>query len=145
MKKKYLSILLLGTLLLHFGTGKAENSDQKLDSIFEIQDYVEKTLNIKSSTISSRNHFPLIKEILEKKCPYESINEAKSTLEQTLPTRQELISQISPNRIKYEFEKIKTSTLQIQTENPTEFCKKKIHQLYLPRNDEKSESFSLPK
>ena len=50
MQKKYLSILLLGTLLLHFGTGKAENSDQKLDSIFEIQDYVEKTLNIKSST-----------------------------------------------------------------------------------------------
>lgn len=125
MKKKYLPILLLGTLLLHFGTGKAENSDQKLDSIFEIQDYVEKTLNIKSSTISSRNHFPLIKEILEKKCLSESIDEAKSTLEQTLPTRQELISQISPNRIKYEFEKIKTSTLQIQIENPTEFCKKK--------------------
>ena len=25
----------------------------------------------------------------------------------------------------YEFERIKTSTLQIQTENPTEFCKKK--------------------
>ena len=125
MKKKYLSILLLGTLLLHFGTGKAENSDQKLNSIFEIQDYVEKTLNIKSSTISSRNDFPLIKEILEKKCPAESIDEAQNTLEQTFPTRQELISQISPNRIKYEFEKIKTSTLQIQTENPTEFCKKK--------------------
>ena len=123
MKKKYLSILLLGTLLLHFGIGKAENPDQKLDSIFEIQDYVEKTLNIKSSTISSRNDFPLIKEILEKKCPAESIDEAQNTLEQTLPTRQELISQISPNRIKYEFEKIKTSTLQIQTENPTEFCK----------------------
>lgn len=124
MKKKYLSILLLGTLLLHFGIGKAENPDQKLDSIFKIQDYVEKTLNIKSSTISSRNDFPLIKEILEKKCPAESIDEAQNTLEQTLPTRQELISQISPNRIKYEFEKIKTSTLQIQTENPTEFCKK---------------------
>ena len=54
MKKKYLSILLLGTLLLHFGTGKAENSDQKLDSIFEIQDYVEQTLtNLKPKPFPS--------------------------------------------------------------------------------------------
>ncbi len=119
MKKKYLSILLLGTLLLHFGTGKAENSDQKLDSIFEIQDYVEQTLNVKSSTISSRNHFPLIKEILEKKCPSESIDEAKSTLEN--------LNIANPNR------------------KPYRILQKKIHQLYLPRNDEKSESFSLPK
>ena len=55
MKKKYLSILLLGTLLLHFGIGKAENSDQKLDSIFEIQDYVEYQVlnNLKQKRFSS--------------------------------------------------------------------------------------------
>lgn len=62
MKKKYLSILLLGTLLLHFGIGKAENPDQKLDSIFEIQDYVEKTLNIKSSKSQAETIFLLSKK-----------------------------------------------------------------------------------
>lgn len=123
--KRILLLFLWCNLIYTTGIGFAEQSIPKLDTIFEIQKYAEDVLNVKSSTLQSKNHLPLIKEILEKKCPRKAITEAQSIINQENPKREESLQWNPPKKLQYTFSTIKNLILQIQSDDPYIFCKNK--------------------
>lgn len=142
MKKIWFWILLCISIFFGAFSTFSHNTISLLNNIFEIQHYVEETLNISSLSSTGENHFPLIKEILEKKCPTESITESKKTLQNILPYREISLQTNSEFILQDTFSQIRDITLQIHSDDPAEFCKNKylgysfLEVLYLHINHE---------